>query len=88
MGYKDKTRFIDEENLSRVYRPAGQIEAVVLLQGRAMATWRTSFQGVKLRLTVTPFRRLVWRELTLVKSTVEQLAAFLSAKGLDLAIQS
>ncbi|MBE3144168.1 MAG: AlkZ family DNA glycosylase [Planctomycetes bacterium] len=88
MGYKDKTRFIDEENLSRVYRPAGQIEAVVLLQGRAMATWRTSFQGVKLRLTVTPFRRLVWRELTLVKSTVEQLAAFFSAKGLDLAIQS
>lgn len=88
MGYTDKTRFIDEENVSRVYRPAGQIEAVVLLQGHAMATWRTTLQGAKLRLTVTPFRRLVRREHSLVKDTAEQLAAFLCAKGLDLTIQS
>lgn len=88
MGYKDKTRFIDEESLSRVYRPAGQIEAVVLLQGRAMATWRTSFQAAKLRLTVTPFRRLVRREQSLVKGTAEQLAAFLGVQGLDVIIQS
>jgi len=88
MGYKDKTRFIDEEYLSLVYRPAGQIEAVILLHGRAMATWRTSFQKTKLRLTVMPFRHLVQREHLLVKDTVEQLATFLGAKGLEIIIPS
>lgn len=58
MAYKDKTRFIDRENLARVYRPAGQVEAVILLQGRAAATWRANLAGTKLRLTVSPFRRL------------------------------
>jgi hypothetical protein len=88
MGYKNKTRFIDEEYLSRVYRPAGQIEAVVLLQGRAMASWRTTLQKAKLQLTVIPFRRLVRREHSLVKDTAEELAAFLGAKGLDLIVRS
>jgi hypothetical protein len=88
MGYKDKTRFIDEEKLWRVYRPAGQIEAVILLQGRATATWRTSSQGAKLRLTVTPFRRMVRREQSLVKDTSEQLAVFLGKQGVDVIIQS
>ncbi len=87
MGYKNKTRFIDEKNLSHVYRPAGQIEAVVLLQGHAVATWRSTLQRAKLRLTVTPFRHLVRREQSLVKDTAEQLAAFLDVKGLDLIVQ-
>jgi hypothetical protein len=35
MAYKDKQRFISEHHLSQVYRRGGQVEAVVLLAGRA-----------------------------------------------------
>jgi len=88
MGYRRKTRFVDEENLAQVYRPAGHVEAVVLLRGRTAATWRTNFQGARLRLTITTFRRLNQREQSLVKSATERLAAFLGAEELNLIISS
>ena len=84
MGYSDKTRFIDEENLSRVYRPAAQVEAIVLLQGHAIATWRASLHGSQLRLSIVSFRRLNKRQQTLMESKAEQLAIFLDGKELNL----
>ena len=87
MGYKRKTRFIDEENLSRVYRPAGQVEAIILLQGRAAATWRASLTATKLCLTITPFWRLTKREQSQINNAAEQLANFLGTKRLDVIVQ-
>ncbi len=84
MGYSDKARFIGEENLRRVYRPAAQVEAVVLLQGRAAATWRASLRGSQLRLSIAPLRHLNKREQTLMKSKAEQLTTFLGGKELNL----
>jgi hypothetical protein len=86
MGYRHKTRFVDEENLAQVYRPGGQVEAVVLLQGRTVATWRTNSQGARLRLAITTFRRLNQREQSLVKSATERLATFLGAEELNLVL--
>jgi len=88
MAYRDKTRFIDGENLARVYRPAGQVEAVILLQGRAAATWRASLAGTNLRLTVSPFRRLTEPERAQINEAAEELADFLGAKRLEVIVQS
>lgn len=84
MGYSDKTRFIRDEDLSQVYRPAAQVEAVVLLQGHAVGTWRASLHGSQLTLSIAPFRRLDKREQTLIESKAEQLAAFLGGKKLNM----
>ncbi len=84
MGYSDKSRFIGEEDIARVYRPAAQVEAVALLQGHAVATWRASLHGSRLRLSIAPFRRLNERERTLMESKAEQLTAFLGGKELNL----
>ena len=87
MAYKDKTRFIDEENLPCVSRPAGQVEAIVLLQGRAAATWRASLAAARLRMTINPFRRLTKREQARIDNAAEELADFLGAKRLEIFVQ-
>lgn len=40
LGYHDRARFMEPHHCDRVYRPAGQIEAIVLKGGRVAGTWR------------------------------------------------
>ena len=87
MAYTEKTRFIAEEHLARVYRPAGQVEAVVLLRGRVIATWRAKLESARLRLTCAPFRRLRRGEQSAITAAAEQLAEFLGARELSLVVQ-
>jgi hypothetical protein len=88
MAYKDKQRFIGEHFLSQVYRRGGQVEAVVLLAGQAIATWRTRLQGTRLRFVCRSFGQLGDHERSMLTYGAEQLAAFLCAKKLDLVIQA
>lgn len=88
MVYKDKSRFIDDENLVRVYRPAGQVESIILLQGCAVATWRIRPGKMKLHLTIAPFRCLERHEQSQIYNEAEKLATFLGAKTLDVIEQS
>jgi uncharacterized protein YcaQ len=85
MAYQDKRRFIDQADLSRVYRPGGQVEAVVLSGAHAAATWRTRRQGTKLYLTIRPFRLLSNHEESRIALAAEQLAEFAGARDLILA---
>ena len=88
MAYKDKQRFISEHHLSQVYRRGGQVEAVVLLAGRAIATWRTRLQRTRLHFLCKPFGRLDGHERSMLRRCAEQLAEFLEAKELELDIQA
>ena len=42
LAWKDPSRVLDGGDHAAVFRPAGQIEAVVLLRGKAAATWRVT----------------------------------------------
>lgn len=88
MAYKDKQRFIGEPHLSQVYRRGGQVEAVVLLAGRAIATWRTRLQRTRLHFLCRPFGRLDGHERSMLTRCAEQLADFLEAKELELDIRA
>ena len=88
MAYKDKRRFIGEHHLSQVYRRGGQVEAVVLLAGRAIATWRARLQRTRLHFLCKPFGRLDGHERSMLRRCAEQLAEFLEAKELELDIQA
>ncbi len=55
MGHRDKTLFVPETIRDRVFRKAGQVEAVVLAEGRVQAGWRTVRRGSILEFVIEPF---------------------------------
>ncbi len=54
LSYHDKSWLIDEEHKSRVWGKAGIVEAVILIDGAIVATWRRN----KDKLNVYPITRL------------------------------
>lgn len=70
LGYHDRTRIVDDAH--RGLSVAG--ERVVLVDGRAAATWTVEAGAV----TVTPLRRLSRADRTAVAEEGRELAAFLS----------
>jgi len=61
----------------RVWAPSAQVEAVLLVRGRIVGTWRYERRGKTLRVRMQPFVTLtavVRRKLT---QEAERLAAFL-----------
>ncbi len=88
MGYREKIRFIDRERLEHVFRPAGQVEAVVLLNGRVAATWSASLQRKGLlKFSLDPFRPFDPVEQGLLEAAAEKLKVFLLAKELEIVVQ-
>jgi len=58
MGRRDKSLFLPDNLRERVFRKAGQVEAVVLAEGQVRATWRTVRRGKTLEFVIEPFGRM------------------------------
>ncbi len=58
MGHKDKTLWLDSKHAPHVFRKAGQVEAVVLIDGRAVGTWRLKKQAQSTIFAIEPFQEL------------------------------
>jgi hypothetical protein len=56
MAWKDPSRVLDGGARDMVFRPAGQIEATILLRGMVAATWRLKQAASSMHVTVTPFQ--------------------------------
>jgi hypothetical protein len=74
MGYASRGHLFEAVHSPKVSRTAGWISAVVLVDGRVMATWTHATAGRTLRLTVEPFSRLPAR----VESHVRERAGYLA----------
>ncbi len=55
LGHVDKNHLVDSPYYKRVYRSAGWISPVVLLNGRAIGIWSNSRRGNRLSLEIQPF---------------------------------
>jgi hypothetical protein len=86
MGWRTKTRFLDAVHLAQVYRPAAQVEAVLLLDGRGAATWRLRQSARRLALDVFPFRTLGAAERRRLAAAAEDLAGFRGADAVEVCI--
>ncbi|AIE85515.1 winged helix DNA-binding domain-containing protein [Fimbriimonas ginsengisoli] len=62
LAHRDKTLFLPEKHHRHVFRIAGQVEAVVLSDGIACATWRLIRKGKKASIAIDPIRPLKPRE--------------------------
>jgi uncharacterized protein YcaQ len=81
LGLRDKTWLLDARDYAQVWRPAGHIEATLLVGGRIAGVWRYDRQGKRLRIQVRPFKRLP----AFVRRQVRRIAPELATHfGLDL----
>ncbi len=89
LGHKDKDWVVPDAYYSRVWRPAGHIEGVVLDQGRAVATWRYERIGTgRLNVRIFPFRaRLPVRVSKAIRRQARAVAAFFSLKLADVWVE-
>ena len=58
LAWKNPSRVLDGGDHAAVFRPAGQIEAVVLLRGHAVATWRIKQTPASTHVIITPVQRV------------------------------
>ncbi len=80
LAWKDPSRILDDGDRTAVFRPAGQIEAIVLLRGRAAATWRMTRTAKAAGFAVTPLRRISARTKAQVETEFERLSAWTGAR--------
>ncbi len=81
LGYRDKTRVLAEADRTRVFRPAAQVEAVILIDGRVGATWRLKARTHGIQFTVEPFRRISKTTRSDIEDAFGPLALFLGRDG-------
>jgi len=58
LGHVDKNHLVDSPYYKRVYRNAGWISPVVLLNGRVIGIWSNRRRGNRLSLEIQPFENL------------------------------
>ncbi|HEX9098915.1 MAG TPA: winged helix DNA-binding domain-containing protein [Candidatus Dormibacteraeota bacterium] len=77
LGHANRDHLFASQHRARVSRTAGWISAVVLLDGRVVATWTYAVAKRTLTVTVDPFRKLSPSTLKGVRASADSLAAAL-----------
>jgi hypothetical protein len=81
LAWKDPSRVLNGGDHAAVFRPAGQIEAVVLLRGHAAATWRVKQGASTMHVTIMPVRHVSGVARRQVDAAFEQLGAWSGARS-------
>lgn len=84
LAHRDKTWIVDAQHYDKVWRPAGHIEPILLVGGRAAGTWRYQRKGRTLDVELRPFRKLRAAERKAVQARLRRVAGFF---GLELELQ-
>jgi len=58
LGHKDKSHLVVEAYYKRVYRKAGWLSPVVLVNGHVLGVWSHKQRGKRLRITIEPFTKV------------------------------
>ncbi len=82
LGHSDKTLLLAEENRTKVFRIAAQVEAGVLVNGKFAGTWRLNRKGKDAEVVVEPFSKISSANLASVKREADRVTKSL---GLTLA---
>ncbi len=76
LGHKDKSHIVDQAYYKRVYRKAGWLSPVVLVNGRAEGIWSWRKKGNRLHITVQLFDRIAKDARKQVEKEAADLARF------------
>ena len=81
LGHKHKEHLVDEAHYKRVYRKAGWISQVVLVNGRVVGVWTQKTTGKRLTVTVEPFEPLDGGVRQAVEEQASDLGRFLDREA-------
>ncbi|MEE9268308.1 MAG: winged helix DNA-binding domain-containing protein [Thermoplasmata archaeon] len=81
LGHKDKGHLVEEAHYKRVYRKAGWISQVVLVNGRVAGVWTQKARGRRLTVTVEPFEAFDGMVRQAVKEEAFDLGRFLGREA-------
>jgi len=66
MGYRDRSRYIDDEHKPKLVNVAGIVFPSVLLRGRIRAKWKLDGE----KIIITPFERLLKKDETAIRREI------------------
>ncbi|MFQ5907921.1 MAG: winged helix DNA-binding domain-containing protein [Thermoplasmata archaeon] len=81
LGHKDKGHLVDPAHYKRVYRKAGWISQVVLVNGRVAGVWTQESRGKGLTVTVESFEPLDGEVQQAVEEDATDLGRFLGREA-------
>jgi uncharacterized protein YcaQ len=87
MGHDERGHLIDSKHYKQVYRPAGWISSVVLVDGRVAGVWGYERKGERLVVTTDLFSRPSRAMKDGVEAEAEDVARFLNASDVDVAFR-
>lgn len=79
LGHVETSHLVDAKHYKRVYRKAGWISPVVLLNGRVIGTWSNTRRGNRFYFEIEPFESLSKALRTKVEEEAASLGGFLGA---------
>lgn len=80
LGHKERTQVVDERHRKLVFRPAGWVYPVVLVDGFAVGNWSQKARSKVTDLTVEPFCRLVKGVRPAIRKEAKDLGRFWGSK--------
>ena len=86
LGHKDKRRILNPAHRSRVFRPAGEVTATLLVDGRVAASWRTARERQTLAIILRPFASLPVDVLDQCQREGTSLASFMGLQNVRLEV--
>jgi len=84
MGFGDRSLCLPEEVKAKVFRPAGQVEAMILIDGQVAGTWRAERSGKKLAVRLEPFGEIGPRAFGQIQIQAERVRVALGAEKVEL----
>jgi uncharacterized protein YcaQ len=83
LGHKEKDHLAAAQHRPKIYRPQGWIAPVVLVDGRAVATWEYARQGGRLRVKVAKFGPISKAVAAGIRAEARDLGRFLGVQNVD-----
>jgi DNA glycosylase AlkZ-like len=79
VAFRPREQLVDERHAAKVFRSAGWISPVLLIDGRAAGVWAVDRSGDRIELTVRPFGRMSAAHKRAITEEADLLGAFLDA---------
>jgi Winged helix DNA-binding domain len=79
VAFRPRDQLVDRRHAAKVFRSAGWISPVVLIDGRAAGVWAHERSGDRIEVTVRPFGRVSTAHKRAVIEEADLLGAFLDA---------
>jgi len=86
LGHKSHRNIVDEVNHKMIYRSAGWISPVLLINGRAAGVWSYAQNKSALEVRIMPFSKIQDRIVSQIKAEAAELGKFLESPSVKTTI--